>query len=146
MNRREQLLQVAEQDIQLDTADYTRLQTLMHELHQALLAHNCPQIDELNENIATLLGNLSGRAQRRSKILGAFGLGSGSQAMSQFFQQYAATRRGTIRQQWDQLGQLTSQCKFLNERNGKLLAMHNDILTRLLDNQRDAQLYSPQFF
>lgn len=146
MNRREQLLQVIEQDVQQDCADYLALRGSMQELYQQLLERNCRQIDLLNEQITSLVEQLRARAGRRSKILAVFRLGAGHAAMQQLLGHYPRARGEHLQQAWQQLGQLVAQCKYLNERNGKLLAMHNDILSQLLGDGRDAQLYAPQFY
>lgn len=146
MSKKEQLLQLAERDLQQDGADYLSLLGLMQALYQQLLERNCQQIDLLNEQIARLVGQVRARAERRSRILSAFGLGTGGEAVQRLFGIFPPGREEHLRQQWEQLNQLVLQCKQLNERNGKLLAMHNDILNQLLGDRADARLYSPQFF
>ena len=146
MSKREQLLQVIEQDVQHDCADYLSLRGLMQELYQQLLNRESQQIDLLNEQVSQLVEQVRSRAERRSKVLMAFGLDGGAQAMQRLFGFFPESRGDHLRQVWEQLNQLVLQCKRLNERNGKLLAMHNDILNQLLDDGRDAQLYSPHFF
>lgn len=146
MSRREQLLQVIEQDVQQDCADYLALRGSMQELYQRLLERNCRQIDLLNEQIAGLVEQLRARAGRRSKILAVFRLGAGHAALQQLLGHYPRARGEPLLQAWQQLGQLVAQCKYLNERNGKLLAMHNDILNQLLGDGCDSRLYAPQFY
>lgn len=146
MKQREQLLQVIEQDVRRDCADYLALRGAMQELYQQLLERNCRQIDLLNEQITTLVEQVRARAGRRSKILAVFRLGGDSAAMQQLLSHYPRARSEHLQRVWQQLGQLVVQCKQLNERNGKLLAMHNDILDQLLGDGRDPQLYAPQFY
>lgn len=146
MSRREQLLQVIEQDVQQDCADYLALRGSMQELYQQLLERNCRQIDLLNEQITSLVEQVRARAGRRSKILAVLRLGAGYAALQQLLGHYPQARGEHLQQAWQQLGQLLAQCKYLNERNGKLLAMHNDILNQLLGDGRDPQLYAPQFY
>jgi flagella synthesis protein FlgN len=146
VKQREQLLQVIEQDVRQDCADYLALRGSMQELYQQLLERNCRQIDLLNEQITTLVEQVRARAGRRSKILAVFRLGGDSAAMRQLLSHYPRARSEHLQQVWQQLGQLVVQCKQLNERNGKLLAMHNDILDQLLGDGRNPQLYAPQFY
>jgi flagella synthesis protein FlgN len=146
VKQREQLLQVIEQDVRRDCADYLALRGAMQELYQQLLERNCRQIDLLNEQITTLVEQVRARAGRRSKILAVFRLGGDSAAMQQLLSHYPRARSEHLQRVWQQLGQLVVQCKQLNERNGKLLAMHNDILDQLLGDGRDPQLYAPQFY
>jgi flagella synthesis protein FlgN len=145
VNRREQLLQVLERDIQQDCADYTGLHGLMQGLYQQLLERNSADIERINTQINALLEDIRARTQRRSKILSAFGLGSGAAAMNQVFSIFPESRREALQQQWQDLAERVKQAKQLNERNGKLLAMHNDILNQLLSADRDPQVYTQQY-
>ncbi len=145
MSRREQLLQVLEHDIQQDCVDYAGLHGLMQDLYQQLLERNSAAIERSNTQINRVLEDVRARTQRRSKILSAFGLGSGAEAMNKVFSLFPENRGGALRQQWQQLAELVKQAKQLNERNGKLLAMHNDILNQLLSADRDPQVYTQQY-
>lgn len=142
--REQQLLQVVEQDLQQDCADYLALRGLMQELYQQLLKRDSQQIDLLNEQITPLVEQAKVRAERRSKVLAAFRLGAGHAGMSQLIERYSPALRGHMERTWEQLGQLAGQCKRLNERNGKLLAMHHEILEQLLGEPGAAHLYAPQ--
>lgn len=145
MNRREQLLQVLEHDIHRDCDDYAGLHGLMQSLYQQLLERNSANIERINTQINVVLERVRARTQRRSKILAAFGLGSGTAAMNQAFSLFPENRREALQQQWRGLAELVKQAKQLNERNGKLLAMHNDILNQLLAADRDPQVYTQQY-
>lgn len=118
----------------------------MLQLFQQLQVRNCQQIDLLNEQILALLGQAHLRAQRRSKILAIFKLSSAGESMHALFAQMNSSRRKPLQQSWQQLKKLAAECKRLNERNGKLLAMHNDILDQLLSADSGAELYRPQFY
>lgn len=145
MNRREQLLQVLERDIQQDCVDYPGLHGLMQDLYQQLLERNSAAIERINAQINLVLEEVRARTERRSKILAAFGLGTGAEAMKRAFLLFSDSRRKALQQQWQELAELVKQAKQLNERNGKLLAMHNDILNQLLAADRDPQVYTPQY-
>jgi flagella synthesis protein FlgN len=145
VNRREQLLQVLEHDIQLDCADYAGLHGLMQSLYQQLLERNSAHIERINTQINAVLERVRARTERRSKILAAFGLGSDTAAMNQAFSLFPERRREALQQQWQELAERVKQAKQLNERNGKLLAMHNDILNQLLSADRDPQVYTQQY-
>lgn len=138
-------MQVVEQDVCQDCSDYLSLRGLMQELYQQLLRRDSRQIDLLNQQILELIDQVRARAVRRSKVLGAFQLGSDGEAMRKLIAQLPPVRRAHLEQTWQQLGQLVGQCKRLNERNGKLLAMHYDILGQLL-GEHDEHLYGPQHY
>jgi flagella synthesis protein FlgN len=142
--REQQLLQIVEQDLHQDCADYLTLRGLMQELYQQLLKRDSRQIDLLNGQILPLVDQAKARAERRSKVLAAFQLGSGNSAMQKLLARYPQAQRNHLVHTWEQLGQLAGQCKRLNERNGKLLAMHHEILEQLLGEPGSAQLYAPQ--
>lgn len=142
--REQQLLQVIEQDLHQDCADYLALRGLMQELYQQLLQRDSRQIDLLNEQILPLVDQAKARAERRSKVLAACQLGSGPSAMQKLLARYPQAQRKHLEHTWEQLGQLAGQCKRLNERNGKLLAMHHEILDQLLGEPGAGQLYTPQ--
>lgn len=146
MSRREQLLDVIEQDIQQDSEGYLALRKLMQDLYSQLLLRDCQQIDQLNLHINQLIEQLRARAQRRNKIITAFGIMAGNQAMQTLFSAFPAPRSERLQKQWAQLTRLVVECKELNERNGKLLSMHNDILSKLLNVGTDSPLYAPQFY
>ncbi|MGA4322998.1 flagellar export chaperone FlgN [Ectopseudomonas hydrolytica] len=146
LSREQQLLLVVEQDLQQDCADYLALRGLMQELYQQLLKRDSRQIDLLNEQILPLVDQAKARAERRSKVLAAFQLGSGNSAMQKLLARYPQAQRKHLEHTWEQLGQLAGQCKRLNERNGKLLAMHHEILEQLLGEPGAGQLYTPQLY
>lgn len=147
MTRSEQLVQLAGRDIELDCADYQGLQRLMQSLYEQLLVRNSAQIESLNQQISVLVEFIRARAERRRKILNAFGLApSLSGAMEKLLIHCPLPNRNDYLRSWTQLENLIQQTKSLNERNGKLLAMHNDILSQLLGNGQAEQVYSPRYY
>lgn len=142
MTQKAQLLLVLEQDIQADVAGYECLARCMDELYGWLMARNCLQIDAANQQISVLLDAASRRAQRRSKVLQAFGLDDGSSAMERLLTLLAPARSASLQADWNALTQQVTHCRTLNERNGRLLAMHKDILQQLLHSMPDS-LYQP---
>ncbi|WP_043309495.1 flagellar protein FlgN [Pseudomonas sp. ML96] len=139
--KREQLLTLAERDILQDCADYLGLRGLMQELYGHLMTRDCVHIDLINHQIDDLVEAVRQRAERRAKTLQAFRLEADAEGMQCLLDSYPPARRGHLQQSWQQLGQLVGQCQRLNERNGQLLAMHNDILSQLLAGESEAGLY-----
>ena len=144
--REQQLLHVVAQDLQQDQRDYQQLLPLMQALYQQLMQRNSQQIDQLNEQINQLLEPVRQRAERRSKVLKAFALGQGARAMTQLLARFAPAQRPTLQALWQELGELAGQCKAQNERNGKLLAMQNEIIQQMLAEPDRAQLYHQVYF
>ena len=143
-DKREQLLSLIERDIQQDCADYLRLRGLMQELYEFLMSRDTARIDVINQQVSGLVDETRLRAERRSKALGAFRLEADAAGMYRLFELYPAVRHTQLQQYWSELGQLAGQCQRLNERNGQLLAMHNDILVQLLGGSADSGLYGQQ--
>ncbi len=147
MTRSEQLVQLAGRDIELDCADYQGLQRLMQGLYEQLLVRNSAQIESINQQIMVLVEFIRTRAERRRKILSAFGLSpSVPGAMEKLLMHCPIPNRNTYLQRWSELEKLIQLTKSLNERNGKLLAMHNDILNQILGGNAAAQVYSPRYY
>ncbi len=147
MNRSEQLVQLAGRDIELDCADYQGLQRLMQALYDQLLVRNSAQIESLNQQISVLVEFIRARAERRSKILTAFGISPTTPgAMEKLLVHFSQPNRTTYLHCWHELEKLIQQTKSLNERNGKLLAMHNDILNQIMSGHSSAEVYSPRYY
>lgn len=146
MSQRDKLLQVVDNDLQQDCGDYFALRDLMQALYSFLLERDSVEIERINRQISRHVDNLRGRAQRRSKILAAFRLGDDGAGMQRLLESYPEVRRAVLQQFWQQLGRLAAECQQLNERNGKLLAMHHEILEQLLATQQPTHLYSPQAY
>ncbi len=147
MTRSEQLVQLAGRDIELDCTDYEGLQRLMQALYEQLLVRNSAQIESLNQQISVLVEFIRVRAERRSKILTAFGLSpSLPGAMEKLLIHCPLPNRSSYLQYWSELERLIQQTKSLNERNGKLLAMHNDILGQIMGSAQAEQVYSPRYY
>ncbi|MET1076690.1 MAG: flagellar export chaperone FlgN [Pseudomonas sp.] len=137
------MLSLLAQDVQDDLLDYQRLDGLLPELHQALLRRDNGRIGELNAQIEPCCEQLRMRAQRRSKALAALGLGGGAVAMNRLLQHYPAEPRRQLETGWQRLGEAAVRCADCNERNGRLLAMHHEIIEQLLGDSTRRQLYAP---
>ncbi len=147
MNRSEQLLQLIGRDIELDCADYQGLQRLMQALYEQLLVRNSAQIESLNQQITVLVDFIRARAERRRKIITAFGLApTAPGVMEKLLAHCPLPNRTTYLHCWNELEQLIQRTQSLNERNGKLLAMHNDILNQILGTRASAEVYSPRYY
>ena len=147
MTRSEQLVQLAGRDIELDCADYQALQRLMQTLYEQLLVRNSAHIESLNQQIVVLVEFIHIRAERRTKVLQAFGLAPALPgAMTTLLTHCPLPDRNTYQQRWAELEQLVQQTKSLNERNGNLLAMHNDILSQIMGAAHSNQVYSARYY
>ena len=147
MTRSQQLAQVAGRDLELDCADYQGLQRLMQTLYEQLLVRNSVQIESINQQILVLVDFIRARAERRTKILAAFGLvPTSSDAMKTLLSHCPLPNRNAYLHCWHELEKLVPETKSLNERNGKLLAMHNEILSQVMSDGQAVQVYSPRYY
>jgi flagella synthesis protein FlgN len=145
VSQKDKLLAVVAADIAADLNTYGQLQSLLDELHERLLARDTLAIEQLNQRIEPCLNALAECSARRGKVLRAFGLTADPEGMQRLLDAYPATQGETVRSQWQQLGQAVRDCRQRNERNGRLLAMHNDILNQLLNGTGDGTaLYGQQ--
>lgn len=144
MNQRDKLLSVLDEDLQQDCGDYLALRALMQDLYSRLLERDVPEIDRINLQITVRVEAIAARAQRRSKILAAFRLDTSGVGMRRLLSSCTGARGESLQQHWQQVGDLAVQCQQFNEHNGKLLAMHHDILQQLLAGSQESRLYSPQ--
>lgn len=142
MSQRARLLQVIEHDLAEDLDGYEQLSQCMTRLYDWLMARDCPQIDLANQQISGLLDAAAQRARRRSKVLQALRLGDDSTSMEQLFVLLAPARSAPLQASWNTLVDRIAHCRQLNERNGRLLAMHSDILRQLFDRQPES-IYQP---
>lgn len=143
MTQKAQLLRVIEQDLVDDLRGYEQLAGWMTRLYGWLMARDCPQIDLANQQISALLGAASLRTRRRTKVLQALRISGDSCSMGQLFALLAPTRSALLQGTWNRLTERVACCRQLNERNGKLLAMHSDILQQLFSRQYPESLYQP---
>ena len=146
MSQRDRLLAAVDADLEQDCSEYRALRGLMGELYERLLERDCAGIERINLQITLHVEAIALRAQRRSKVLGAFSLQADTDGMRRLLASATGTLSQSLQQHWQQVGELTVQCRQLNERNGKLLAMHHDILQQLLAGNQDARLYVPQAY
>jgi len=146
VNQREKLFAVVDADLQQDHGDYLALRKLMQSLYGYLLERNVAQIERTNLQIGSRVEALAVRAERRSKVLAAFSLEPTAAGMQRLLASRAGASGESLRQQWQQVGELAAECQQLNERNGKLLAMHHEILQQLLAGNQGAQLYTHQAY
>ena len=146
MNQRERLLAALDADLEQDCTDYLALRELMGELYERLLERDGAEIERINLQITLRVEALGVRAQRRSKVLAAFGLQADADGMCRLLASASGTLGQALQAHWQRVGELAGQCRQLNERNGVLLAMHHDILQQLLAGSQDARLYVPQAY
>ena len=142
----ERLQAALEQDLRQDCEAYTNLLRLGESLHACLLERDSSMVEATNREITGLLEQVAVRAQRRNRILGAFSLSASERGMQKLIASCEALMRARLEACWIELGRLVQACHQQNERNGKLLAMQQDILNQLLDQGSPSTIYAPQYY
>ncbi|HTO19617.1 MAG TPA: flagellar protein FlgN [Pseudomonas sp.] len=145
MSQKAQLLAMIASDIAADLEAFGQVLPLLDELHERLLAHDGLAIEALNGRLDPWLAAIAERDARRSKILAAFGLAVDAPSMARLLAAYPAPQRDALTRKWQRLGEIAHDCRQRNERNGRLLAMHNEILSQLLTGAgQEATVYGQQ--
>lgn len=132
MSQKAKLLALIETDIGADLEAFQQVLPLLDELHERLLAHDGQGIEALNRRLDPWLAAIAERDARRSKVLAAFGLAPDASGMERLLSAYPKPQQEVLARRWQQLGEVALECRQRNERNGRLLAMHNEILSQLL--------------
>ncbi|SDH84220.1 flagellar protein FlgN [Pseudomonas panipatensis] len=143
--RRARLLQLVESDIRLDRVDYVYLRGSLLDLHEQLMARDSDAIARSNQRIVELVDGLRQRAERRGKVLQAFALENDRGGMQRLLQGFPGASREALQRDWQALAGQVEECRQLNERNGRLLAMQSEILDQLLAEQAGHGVYTPEY-
>ncbi|KVW99800.1 flagellar export chaperone FlgN [Shewanella frigidimarina] len=136
VNKRD-LVQNIIRDVRIDLDDYTQLNSmLIHQRklmqsrdNQALLTHNVSQ--------TALCDRLAKRASNRSLYLRKLGFDTNAGGMTTLFDALPVHLKPQIKLLWENLLQIVEDNHRENEINGRLLAMQQSTIKRVL--QRDNQ-------
>lgn len=128
--------------VQQDLADYDSLYQILDEQYQLLRERNGQGLTDLLKREQTLLLPLRQRAAQRSKLLAQLGLDASDHGMRQLLDKLPANLSERLSPQWQQLQQRVVECKRQNEQNGKLLAIQNQVIRRMLYGEPSSD-YSP---
>lgn len=128
--------------VQQDLTDYDSLHQILNEQYQLLRERDSQGLADLLKREQTLLLPLRERAARRSKLLAQLGLDASDHGMRQLLDKLPANLSEKLSPQWQQLQQRVVECKRQNEQNGKLLAIQNQVIRRMLYGEPSGD-YSP---
>lgn len=139
-----QLLQFFAADLTQDLARYHALDAALSAQHAAIMARDTAAIEARNTAMVELIGALHESSQRRSKIAQAFKLSPGVDSAQALAARLPPPAQHQALAQLHELTELMARCKGQNLTNGKLMAMHQELLSQLLDT-RDS-LYQPRYY
>lgn len=146
MNSRDRLLAALDQDIQQDLVSYRQVLELSQTLHGQLLQRDAQAVEATNQTLAGLIEQSAIRAQRRSRILGAFSLKAEEQGMDTLFASCGPDGCKGLEAGWTELGRLVGACRQQNDYNAQLLVMQHAILEHLLGQSTPADIYAPRYY
>lgn len=143
---RARLLAQLAADVQRDSLDYSCLEECLQTLHGQLLAHDALAIADANTRISELLETLAQRARRRVRVLAALSAPrsdahSHGAAMQRLLSQLPPPHGPRLLRLWLGLEPRVQACQRLNQRNGRVLSVHRDLLRDLLE--ADTGIYRP---
>ena len=151
MTRQQKLLNYLVADINQDCDSYGMLETLLQAIFPQLVERNTLEVATINSQINELVVAIAERMKRRSSILQALGITehdktSTHSSMLRALSLLPASERESALTNWKTLHDLVFRTHKLNERNGNLLAMQQEILNSLIDQSDSSGIYrSPSY-
>lgn len=116
-----------------DRNHYNQLKTLLTDQRQFLIARNAQALETLNASIFTVYEQLLENSKQRYKLLTRLGIPAGAHGLRTLFTRLPAANQSQLNTLWDSLEQLAAECKTLNDRNGMVLAMQQEVLQNLFN-------------
>lgn len=130
------------QGIAQDRQDYVRLQQQLETQRVLLLARDIAQLTAINQQLMDIYQALSQRAAERQSQLRALNVSADKQGLFSLFRRLPPEKLTKVSALWEDLEQQTRRCQQLNERNGMVLHMQQDIMENIVNADRpDAFLY-----
>lgn len=129
-------------DMITDRQHYIALNELLEQQRLLIIARNSTELDAVNEQLIGIYQHLSQSGQQRYALLQQLGVPSGALGIKALFARLPVTHKTQVSALWDSLEAQATRCKTLNEGNGTLLGMQQDILQNLINaNEPENWLY-----
>ncbi|MBF4180275.1 flagella synthesis protein FlgN [Lelliottia nimipressuralis] len=116
-----------------DRNHYNQLKTLLTDQRQFLIARNAQALETLNASIFTVYVQLLENSKQRYQLLTRLGIPAGAHGLRTLFTRLPAANQSQLNTLWDSLEQLAAECKTLNDSNGMVLAMQQEVLQNLFN-------------
>lgn len=130
------------QGIALDRTDYIQLQQQLETQRTFLLARDTEQLNALNQQLLHTYRALSERAAQRQRHLCELNVSADKEGLYSLFQRLPVELRQKVSALWNDLERQVQRTHALNERNGMVLHMQQDIMDNIVNADRpDAFLY-----
>lgn len=130
------------QDLKQDTQRYQRLEQLLEQQREAMLACHAGRTTAIDSELMSLYPLLQESARRRADTLTGLTLPADGRGLLALFSRLPVVLCQQASVWWEQLEQQARLCKQLNQRNGLLLNSQQEILSTLLHHNPQDFLYS----
>lgn len=130
------------QDIVSDRKIYIELIGQLEKQRAYIIARNADDLSTLNHELVENHQRLTESAQKRHDILQSLGVAGGRKGITDLFARLPEQHQPKVNALWADLEQQARRCKEINERNGVMLHMQQDIVNNLINvAQPEAYLY-----
>lgn len=116
-----------------DRQYYIELNQLLDQQRLFIIARHTAELNAVNTRIVEIYQHLSQSDKQRHSLLQQLGLSANSQSIKTLLAKLPVTHQSKVNALWEDLGQQATRCKSINEGNGMLLSMQQDILENLLN-------------
>lgn len=116
-----------------DRQHYHVLTDLLEQQRQHIIARDTNALDALNTQIMACYQQLSLHSLQRYNLLNQLGINTNSEGMQTLITRLPAAHQRSVAALWHHLQQQATACQAVNEYNGTLLNMQQEILTNVLN-------------
>lgn len=116
-----------------DQVHYTALKELLERQRQLIIARQSRELGRVNAQLIEVYQCLAQSGRQRYTLLQKLGIPTDQQGINTLFSRLPASHRSKVYALWQGLARQVSQCKAVNESNGELLGMQQEILQNLLN-------------
>ncbi|QKJ85627.1 flagella synthesis protein FlgN [Paramixta manurensis] len=124
-----------------DSESYHQLSQLLAKQRTAMIACRAQETEQINQQLMAYYAQLSASSRQRAAALRALNLPGDAQGMRFLISRLPQTLAATIGQRWQSLKQAAQTCQTLNERNGLLLTMQQEVMQSVLGDARETHDY-----
>ncbi len=121
------------QDMVQDRLRYIMLKNLLEEQRTLLLERNSEQLSRVNQELMQIYQQLTDSATSRQQSLQTLGFSADKAGLRQFIQRLPEQHQGKISALWEDLQRHAQLCQQLNERNGMVLHMQQQVMENVVN-------------
>lgn len=121
------------QDMVQDRLRYIMLKNLLEEQRTLLLERNSEQLSRVNQELMQIYQQLTNSATSRQQSLQTLGFSADKAGLRQFIQRLPEQHQGKISALWEDLQRHAQLCQQLNERNGMVLHMQQQVMENVVN-------------